>query len=101
MLPFFPAFLAGMNLVVIAGDAYTFLFGWEVMSLSSWALVMADHRSAESGRAGTVYLAMATFSALTLLLAFGLLAAPHGSYSFDAMRAGCRPGAPGWCWCWR
>ena len=93
VLPFFPAFLAGMNLVVIAGDAYTFLFGWEVMSLSSWALVMADHRSAESGRAGTVYLAMATFSALTLLLAFGLLAAPHGSYSFDAMRAG---GLPPW-----
>ena len=44
MLPFFPAFLAGMNLVVVADDAFTFLFSWEFMSLSSWALVMAHHR---------------------------------------------------------
>jgi len=28
VLPFFPAFLAGMNLVVIADDAFTFLFTW-------------------------------------------------------------------------
>ena len=91
VLPFFPAFLAGMNIVVIAADAYTFLFGWEVMSLASWALVMSDHRSADSGRAGTVYLIMATFSALTLLLAFGLLASSHGSYAFADMRAGALP----------
>src|SRR3989337_976844 len=41
VLPFYPLFLAGMNLVVIADDAFTFLFTWEFMSLSSWALVMA------------------------------------------------------------
>ena len=91
VLPFFPAFLAGMNLVVIADDAYTFLFGWEVMSLASWALVMADGRSADSRRAGIVYLIMATFSALTLLLAFGLLAAQHGGYAFADIRAGTLP----------
>ena len=39
-----PAFLAGMNLVVLADDAFTFLVSWEFMSLSSWALVMAHHR---------------------------------------------------------
>src|SRR5688500_17612742 len=44
VLPFFPAFLGGMNLVLIAADAFTFLFAWELMSLSSWALVMAHHR---------------------------------------------------------
>ncbi len=41
VLPFYPAFLAGMNLVILAGDAFTFLVAWEVMSLASWALVMA------------------------------------------------------------
>ena len=91
VLPFFPAFIAGMNLVVVADDAYTFLFAWELMSLASWALVMADHRSADSQRAGIVYLLMATFSALTLLLAFGLLAAPQGGYAFADMRAGALP----------
>ena len=44
VLPFFPAFLAGMNLVVLAADAFTFLLAWEFMSLASWALVMAHHR---------------------------------------------------------
>ena len=44
VLPFYPAFLAGMNVVVLADDAFTFLLSWEFMSLSSWALVMAHHR---------------------------------------------------------
>ena len=48
VLPFYPLFLAGMNLVTIADDAFTFLFTWEFMSLSSWALVMAhDQRARE------------------------------------------------------
>ena len=52
VLPFFPVFLAGMNLVVLADDAFTFLLTWEFMSLSSWALVMAHHRKATTpGRA--------------------------------------------------
>src|ERR1051325_11679536 len=36
VLPFYAAFLAGMNLVVLADDAFTFLVSWEFMSLSSW-----------------------------------------------------------------
>jgi len=43
VLPFFPAFLAGMNLAILAADAFSFLFSWEFMSLSSWALVVAHH----------------------------------------------------------
>jgi hydrogenase-4 component B len=52
VLPFYPAFLAGMTLVVIADDAFTFLVSWEFMSLSSWALVMAHHRIPDNVRAG-------------------------------------------------
>jgi hydrogenase-4 component B len=87
VLPFFPAFLAGMNLVVLADDAFTFLFSWEFMSLASWALVMAHHRVEGNARAGYVYIVMASFGTLVLLLAFGLLAGRDGSYAFDAMRA--------------
>ncbi len=87
VLPFFPAFLAGMNLVLLADDAYTFLLSWEFMSLSSWALVMAHHREDDNARAGYVYLLMASFGTLALLLAFALLAGPAGGYAFDAMRA--------------
>ena len=87
MLPFFPVFLAGMNLVLIADDAYAFLVAWEVMSLASWALVVAHHREPGNQRAGFVYIVMATFGALALLLAFGLLAGAGGAYTFQAMRA--------------
>jgi hydrogenase-4 component B len=87
VLPFFPAFLAGMNLVLIADDAYTFLVSWEFMSLASWALVMSHHREPGNARAGFVYIVMASFGALALLLAFALLAGPAGAYTFAAMRA--------------
>jgi hydrogenase-4 component B len=86
VLPFFPAFLAGMNLVVLADDAFTFLLTWEFMSLSSWALVMAHHRQRDNARAGYVYLVMASFGTLSLLLGFGLLAGPEGDYAFEAIR---------------
>jgi formate hydrogenlyase subunit 3/multisubunit Na+/H+ antiporter MnhD subunit len=87
VLPFYPAFLAGMNLVLLAADAFSFLVAWEVMSLASWALVVSRHREAGNVRAGYVYLIMASFGALCLLLAFGLLAGPEGAYAFEAMRA--------------
>ena len=86
VLPFYPAFLAGMSLVPIADDAFTFLVSWEFMSLSSWALVMAHHRVADNLRAGYIYLVMASFGTFALLLAFGLLAGPEGNYAFAAMR---------------
>ncbi len=87
VLPFYPLFLAGMNLVVVAADVFTFLFTWEFMSLSSWALVVAHDRLRENLRAGFVYLVMASFGTMALLVAFGLLAGPAGLFAFDAIRA--------------
>jgi formate hydrogenlyase subunit 3/multisubunit Na+/H+ antiporter MnhD subunit len=93
VLPFYPAFLAGMNLVVLAADAFSFLLCWEVMSLASWALVMAHHREEGNARAGYLYLVMASFGTLALLLAFGLLAGPDGAYGFAQMKAAAHPPA--------
>src|SRR5499427_3004776 len=92
VLPFYPAFLAGMSIVVLADDAFTFLVSWEFMSLSSWALVMAHHRVADNVRAGYVYLIMASFGTLALLLTFGLLAGADGGYAFADIR-GAHPSA--------
>jgi formate hydrogenlyase subunit 3/multisubunit Na+/H+ antiporter MnhD subunit len=58
------------------------------MSLASWALVMAHHREAGNAKAGYVYLLMASFGTLALLLAFGLLSGATGDYGFAAIRAG-------------
>jgi formate hydrogenlyase subunit 3/multisubunit Na+/H+ antiporter MnhD subunit len=87
VLPFFPAFLAGMNLVILADDAFTFLLSWEFMSLASWALVLAHHREPANTRAAYVYLVMASFGTMSLLLAFGLLAGSGGEYGFAAIRS--------------
>ncbi len=86
VLPFYPVYLVAMNLVVLADDAFSFLVSWEFMSLTSWALVISHHRVAENVRAGYVYLLMASFGTLALLLAFGLLAGADGNYTFDAIR---------------
>ena len=103
ILPFYPAFLAGMNLVVLADDAFTFLASWEFMSLSSWALVMAHHRVRDNVYAGYVYLAMASFGTLALLLTYGMLAGPDGNYAFADIRAnhpsaGTLPSSSSLCW---
>ncbi len=86
VLPFYPAFLATMNLVALAADAFSFLLAWEGMSLASSALVMAHHRNPENVRAGFIYLVMASMGTLSLLLAFGVLAGPQGAYDFASMR---------------
>ncbi|TFV68572.1 hydrogenase 4 subunit B [Bradyrhizobium frederickii] len=86
VLPFYPAYLAAMNVVVLANDAFSFLVAWEFMSLTSWAMVVSHHRDPENVRAGYVYILMAGFGTLALLLAFGLLASEAG-YDFDAIRA--------------
>jgi formate hydrogenlyase subunit 3/multisubunit Na+/H+ antiporter MnhD subunit len=86
ILPFFAAFIAGMNLVILADDAFTFLLSWEFMSLTSWALVMSHHQVTDNAKAGYVYIVMASFGTLALLIAFGLLVGPEGSYAFDSIR---------------
>ena len=85
--PFIPAFAAAMNLVIVADDAFAFLFSWELMSLTSWALVVAHHHEAENRKAGHVYLLMAATGTVALLFAFGGLAGAAGNYGFDAMRS--------------
>ncbi len=98
VLPFYPLFLAGMNLVVLAADAFTFLISWEFMSLTSWALVIAHHRVKENLHAGYVYLVMASFGTLALLLAFGLLAGPDGTMpSRRCATASSRRRSARWC----
>ena len=86
VLPPYAAYLGAMNLVLYANDAFTFLLAWELMSLASWALVLANDRAPENARAGLIYLLMASFGTLMLLLAFALLAGLEGEVTFAAMR---------------
>lgn len=86
VLPFVPAFLAGMNLVLLADDAFTFLLAWEFMSLTSWALVLRDHEATGPRAGAYLYLVMASLGTAALLLCMGLLAGPGGAYDFTSIR---------------
>ncbi|MFY9642648.1 MAG: hydrogenase 4 subunit B [Rhodomicrobium sp.] len=84
--PYYPAFCAAMNLVLLADDAFGFLFFWELMSLTSWALVVARHEDEECRKAGYVYIVMAAMGTTALLFAFGGMAGTAGGYAFDTIR---------------
>jgi hydrogenase-4 component B len=79
-------FVCGMLMVVVAADAFSFMVAWELMSLSSYFLVVYQHRNPANRRAGFLYLLMAEVGALAILLSFGVLAGFGDGFSFAAMR---------------
>jgi len=79
-------FLASMAMVILADDAYAFMVMWELMALSSFFLVTANHVIPEIRRAGYLYLLIAHIGALAILLCFGVLQANTGDYTFANMR---------------
>jgi hydrogenase-4 component B len=87
-------FLAGMLLVVLADGAFLFMVAWELMSLSSYFLVVFHHDQAANRRAAFLYLLMAHIGGLAILLGFGVLASFGGGFAFDAMRGAAL--SPGW-----
>ena len=80
-------FLASIAMVVMADDAYVFMVVWETMALSSFFLVMANHRIPDIRRAAYLYMLVAHIGALAILLCFGVLQANSGDYTFANMRA--------------
>jgi formate hydrogenlyase subunit 3/multisubunit Na+/H+ antiporter MnhD subunit len=86
-------FIAGMQIVVVADDAFGFMVAWELMSVASYFLVAYEHQEGANRRAAFLYLLMAQIGAVLILLGFGVLAAFAGEFTFEAMR-GARVDAP-------
>ena len=80
-------FVAGMELVLLADDAFFFVIAWELMSLSSYFLVAFQHEQANNRRAAFLYLLMAVIGAIAIILAYGVLAGFSGGLTFDHFRA--------------
>ena len=83
---FMPLFVAGMQGVVIADDAYSFMIFWELMSVASYFLVTFEHEQEANRKAGFLYLLMAQLGGLLILGSFAVLYATGGSFEFDVMR---------------
>ncbi len=71
------AFIFSMLGVVTAGNALVFLFFWEVMSLTSWQLILTEVEDKETIKAARFYFIMTHFGFVFLLLFF--LIATDGS----------------------
>lgn len=78
-------FLLAMVALVASGNAFFFLFFWELMSLASYGLVVYDHRDSHVRRAGFVYIVMTHIGTLFIFLAFLLLYQTAGSFDFEHM----------------
>jgi formate hydrogenlyase subunit 3/multisubunit Na+/H+ antiporter MnhD subunit len=79
--------LAAMALVVTANDLVLFLIAWEVMTLSSWALVVTDHRVASVRAAGTRYLVASHLATAALFLLVLALSTGSGTSEIAALSA--------------
>jgi len=75
-------FLSSLGLVFLAANAFSFLFAWELMALSSAALVVGPAPDRSVVRAGYVYLAMTHLGTAAIAIAFALWSAAAGSLAF-------------------
>lgn len=82
----FWVFVLGMGLTLLAGDAFTMIFGFELMSAASWLLVVQEDR-----KPATLYAGVAIFSAACLIPGVFL---PASSLAFVlvALGAGAKAG---------
>ena len=84
---FYNAFIAGMLLVVSAHNAIFFLIVWEIMSLSSYFLVVYEHKEQANREAGNLYFIMTRIGTACIALAFILLYTATGSFDFGVIAA--------------
>jgi hydrogenase-4 component B len=84
----FPVFVTAMLLVPAAWSVSTFLFCWELMALSSLALVLTDYRRSDAVRsAGLWYAVLTQVGAAAIAFGLLLLAANSGGQGFSVMAA--------------
>ncbi|RME39195.1 MAG: hydrogenase 4 subunit B, partial [Deltaproteobacteria bacterium] len=87
-------FVAGMDIVLLAADAFSFMIGWEMMSVTSYFLVAYQHQHEVNRRAAFIYLLMAQVGGLFILLGYGVLAGFGHGFDFTHMAAAHL--SPGW-----
>lgn len=80
---FFLALFISMIGVVTCQNALFFLIIWEIMSLSSFFLVIFENDKKEVLNAGVKYLIFMHISVLFLIIAFAILSIKAGSYDFN------------------
>jgi hydrogenase-4 component B len=84
---FYAMLILFMALVVCADNLLTFALSWELMSVSSFFLVIYDVQKKKTRDAGYLYFVFAQAGALFIFAGFGFLYAHTGNFSFDQIAA--------------
>lgn len=82
---FLTLLIFSMALVTMADNIISFALVWELMSLSSFFLVMHDYHKEETRRAGYIYFIFTHVGAMFVFAAFGLAYHYTGSFDLAAM----------------
>lgn len=82
---FLNIFIASMVALVVMDNAFYFIILFEMMSLASWFLVIADQDD-KSIRAGLLYFFIAHAGSILIMIAFFLMWRQSGSLDFDSFR---------------
>ncbi len=80
---FFAILVASMALVALADNIITFALAWEIMSLSSYFLVVYDFHVRENRTAGYMYFIFAQAGAMFIFAAFAVIFQHTGSFNFN------------------
>jgi hydrogenase-4 component B len=84
----FNALVGAVEGVFVAADAVTFLFAWELMTLTNAALVTTEHEDRANRMAAFLYLVMSHVAAGCLIAGFFVTGALAGSLGFATMFSG-------------
>jgi len=84
----FTVLLGALEIVFTADGAIGFLFGWELFTLATAALVATEHTQRVNRRAAYLYLVMSHVATGCLIAGFMMLSAASGSLAFPEMFAG-------------
>ena len=75
-------FVFAMLLVLTANDPFTFLFSWEMMTLTSYFLVVSFEPNRLTRKAGFLYLSIAHIGFFAIVISFYLLSLQSNIFTF-------------------
>lgn len=79
--------MATVVLILVAGDALTFLLSWECMSILCYLLLNYEQRRQTDSAAGYIMLAMSEAGFLAVVIAFLIVGRGAAGFSFSVLRA--------------
>jgi len=83
----FNLLLLSLSGITVSGNAFTFLMFWELMTISSFFMVLHDYHNEDTRHSAYVYMVMSQLSAALIMLVFAGFYRATGSMEFSVWGA--------------